>query len=352
MAFFAALAMLLTLRAYEQPSWRAYLWPGIAAGLAAATKYNGGVALVLPLLALAMRRRHPDRLRSAAAAIGGAAGAFLLGAPYTVIDLPGFLNGFGALSYMYAVGPEAVEPVWMTYLKHLRINFGWPGVVLAAGSVGLAVSRAWFAPARERATWATLAAFVVIAFWLIAGQRLVWARYLLPILPPLAVLMGGAVAWIVRTVGRHVRAPILRWALAVGLFALVIAQPAMQATRWTAIQAKVGTAELTYRWVMDHIPAGSRVAIESRALLLPQARLRSDNVPRLIVWDLPHYRSEGYAYLIASSQAFGEALNAPAPTDATRAYRALFDRLELLVTILPTTEHPGEEWRVYRLPPE
>ena len=97
--------------------------------------------------------------------------------------------------------------------------------------------------------------------------------------------------------------------------------------------------------------AGAKVAVESRGLLLPPDRFVSENFPQLIEWDLDWFRANGYHYLVASSQSFGRPLSGSAPDNQTRAYRALFDRLELLTTIVPSDEHPGEQWRVYRLPP-
>lgn len=350
MTFFAALATLLTLRAHERGTWRAYVWPGIAAGLAAGTKYHGGSVLVLPLLAVAMSRAGTPRITSALAAIAGAAAAFMAAAPYTWLDLPAFLDKFGTLAHMYAVGPPAVDPAWLVYLKHLALNWGWAGVTVAGAAVLLALERTWRAPAEERATWALNAAFVVVTCWLIAGQRLVWARYLLPILPGLAVLVGGLICRVVSLVAERTErglAPALATAALVALTAL---QPARQAVGWVRAQALTGTAELTYRWIDANVPEGARVAVESRGLLLPPARFRSENFARLIEWDLAEFRGNGYTYLVASSQAFGEALAAAVPTAQTHAYRALFDRLQLLTTIRPTGDHPGEEWRVYRIP--
>jgi len=104
--FFVALTWVLALRAHVQHTIRAYAWAGVAVGLAAATKYNGGVAILLPLLVLAIS--HGDwrwRLRACSAVIGGPAVAFLVGAPYTVLALPEFLNGFAYPSPHYPGGP-------------------------------------------------------------------------------------------------------------------------------------------------------------------------------------------------------------------------------------------------------
>ena len=53
-AFFTTLTFLLSLRAAERPTTGAFAWAGAAVGLAASCKYNGSVAIVMPLLAVAV----------------------------------------------------------------------------------------------------------------------------------------------------------------------------------------------------------------------------------------------------------------------------------------------------------
>ena len=73
-------------------------WAGAAAGLAAATKYNGGIALMMPLLACWMTL--PLRLAALEARSRSsrrAPAAFLLVfAPYTILALPEFLDSVRA----------------------------------------------------------------------------------------------------------------------------------------------------------------------------------------------------------------------------------------------------------------
>src|SRR4051812_41421720 len=95
LTFFVTLTFLLSLVAHERNTLRAFAWAGAAAGLAAATKYNGGIALLMPLLACWMTvPARPSRRAAAAAAVAACGAAFLIGAPYTLLDLPGFLNAF------------------------------------------------------------------------------------------------------------------------------------------------------------------------------------------------------------------------------------------------------------------
>ena len=138
LTFFVTLTLLLSLTAHERGTLGGFVWAGAAAGLAAATKYNGGIALIMPLMAcwmtLALRQR---RLKAAIAAVAACGVAFLVFAPYTLLDLPAFLDNFARLAREYRVATVAHDPVWLLYLKYLvRHTFGWPALLLAGGGIG------------------------------------------------------------------------------------------------------------------------------------------------------------------------------------------------------------------------
>ncbi|NQW03737.1 MAG: phospholipid carrier-dependent glycosyltransferase [Acidobacteria bacterium] len=351
--FFIVLTWVLALRAHDHHTVRAFFWAGVTAGLAAATKYNGGVAILLPLLVLLIGTGGwPWKLRAIAAVTGGAASGFLAGAPYTVLALPEFLNAFAYLSHMYAIGPPPPEPGWVIYLKHLRLNFSTPGLLLAAGGLGLGLRRLWHQP-RNIATlcWVTTALFALLYFWIIAGQRLIYGRYLLPVLPFLSVLAGSAVAAVLEAVHARLARPMAAGILGTVLVVTVCWLPTVNAVSSLIDARKVGTAEQTYRWMIEHLPAGAKIGIETRGILFDTREHRAENLARLVHEDFHFYQSEGFQYLVASSQAFWTALyaNPPEPGAASR-YNDLFRRLEHLTTFMPDQAHPGAEWRIYRVP--
>jgi 4-amino-4-deoxy-L-arabinose transferase-like glycosyltransferase len=353
MTFFIGLAGLLTVRACERRRVRDCVLVGMAVGAAAATKYNGGVAILLPALALLLTSGSwwwRVRAMTLTSVIAGL--TFLLCAPYTVIALPEFLNAFAYLANMYADGPPRPEPAWLTYTKHLRNNFSIPAMVAAGGGVVLA-ARALITTRRTAATttWALAAAFSLVYFYMIAGQRLVWGRYLLPMLPFLCVLAAGTVVWLAQWVGRRWPVPQLATATAVVLVLILGATPTINAVGWLRTASRVSTNEQAYRWILENLPAGSRIANETREVLLPVNRYTIEYPRRLITHDVDHYQQAGFHYLIASSLSFKAAFyDVPPEQAALVAYNELFRRTEHLITFMPSTEHPGPELRIYRVP--
>ena len=120
--------------------------------------------------------------------------AFLIAAPYTLLDLPNFLNQFARLASEYRT-PGVQKPMWLTYLKHLRNALGWAGSLVAAG--GLIVGLARIARGPGRVKWLLAIAFPLTYFWFISRQTIVYGRYLLPLVPFLSLIAAYTVVWIV-----------------------------------------------------------------------------------------------------------------------------------------------------------
>ena len=128
LTFFVALTLLLSQRAAEGGRFREFFIAGVAAGLAAATKYNGALALLMPLAVVLLSARRETRVMSAIAVLGGSMFGFVGAAPYSLIDLPGFLNGFAALLQFYNA-PRPFGEMASTYFKFALIWFGYPALL-------------------------------------------------------------------------------------------------------------------------------------------------------------------------------------------------------------------------------
>jgi 4-amino-4-deoxy-L-arabinose transferase-like glycosyltransferase len=351
--FFVTLALLLTFVAHERERAASFAWAGAAAGLAAATKYPGALVLIVPLIAVWMTLgTKPSRLVASLAVLGGAAAAFLVAAPYTILDLPAFLNGYAHLAGYYAP-KRLAEPAWLTYYKHLSRSMDWPAFLLLLGGLGLGAVRAIRGPGRVR--WTVTIAFPLLYYYFLSGQTLVFGRYLLPLLPFVCVLAAvGAVSGVSLLRRFDIpRAP--RTAVIAALTAAALLPPAWQSLNFVRMIARTSTVEQAHTWIMSDVPKGSSVVIETQALLISSRSYKAKNVPQLVMdsrapADYDAYVKAGVDYIVASSQKYGDALSRPKDfPELYDAYSRLFGQSQEVMRFTPNAEHPGPEIRVFRL---
>lgn len=344
--FFVALTLVAALRAHEQPVMPRFALAGIAAGLAAATKYPGVLSLVLPLAAVYLSEARRSRIQAALVVIATSAATFLICAPYTLLDLNGFLNGYAKLMMSYA--GAGATPGWQVYMKHLRQAFGWPAFLAVAAGVALALGRGVRGPVRDR--WVLLVVFPLLYFWFISRQALIYGRYLLPLVPAACLLAAAAV---MPLAGALRRLALPRWvctAAAVTLTVLVIVPPLIDAVGFNIRHGLRGTPALATEWITANIPEGSTIMWEGTDLSLSHLPYKGGHVHELRVRPYEYYVQNGVHYLVASSQRFGGPMLMPErDPEAHAAYSRIFAMTEEIARFTPDEERPGPELRILRV---
>ena len=348
LTFFVTLTMVLALGAHERPAVRAFAMAGAAAGFAAAVKYNGVVALLMPLIACFMTpAARPSRRACGLAATGAAAAAFLLAAPFTLLDLPGFLDRFAALTAEYRQAAPPGDAGAVLYLGQLRQEFAWPGVLVIAGGLVMGLVRAVRGPGRV--PWAVALAFPLPYFVIISERHIIQARYLLPLVPMLCVLAAAAVISGVSLLRRYQFPRGVRTALIAGLTLALLAPPAVASIAFNRMISRTSTVDLAYAWIEGHIAAGSTVVLEGGHLTLPAA-YRQSRIGQLRHQSYESYVAQGATYLVASSECYGPYLRAPAEFSREYAdYVKLFSEAEELARFTPDAGRPGPELRILKV---
>ena len=360
------LVLLLSLRASEQRRIWAVVSAGFVAGLAASAKYNGAVSLIMPLTA-AVVLPWGSRIRGLALAVLAAGAGFLLTSPYTVIDLPAFLNGFADLSSNYSQGRPFLEAAG-TYLKHLRGWFIWPNVVpLNAGYVavtlsvigcgliafGLGLRSAEHEGGRHPAlTWigaTILLIYPCVWFVMLSKQSsLQYGRYLLPMAPVLCLGMATAIiaGWT-----RSTRiAPAWRWGLRVFFLAILVI-PAGAAVAGVRDHARPRTAELASAWLVREIPEGETIVVEAAALLLPPT-IKVVPMERLIDKPIDYYRKQSTKYLVTTAGETGRYFGRPKHwAKELEAYKRLLAHTDTVATFEPKPGVLGPRITILRVTP-
>ena len=161
---------------------------GVVAGLATACHYAGAVVLAMPLIAVWMSPRDDSsRTSRARTAFLAWLGAFVLAMPYSVLDLPGFLNGF-AQSAFPPGGPVRSR---IDIVAQLQWALQWPGLLLALGGTILGLVRAVTGPGHTR--WTVLVGFPLVFFGIVLTHGATADAILLPMVPSVSVIAAIAV---------------------------------------------------------------------------------------------------------------------------------------------------------------
>ena len=219
--FWIAGALYFAVRVASNESRAAdFVWCGVFAGLAAATKYNGGLVLLAGLAALVVRREN-RRPANVLKLCGAAAVAFVVGCP-TILLNPYDLVTKGILfegTHVARGGDLAFAGTASGFWFHVAVNLAWG---LGPPLTGIALV-AFAAALRRRASGdLVLLAFAIPYYVLIGMAQIKFARYTLPLFPPMLLFVGALTAEI-RAYAARSRAPSVRVATLAGGAALAAA---------------------------------------------------------------------------------------------------------------------------------
>ncbi len=311
---FAAFVLYFAARLVERESLRDYLLAGVMAGLAAGSKYPGGVsALAIVAVWLFWRLRTRRFSWSLGLAALASIGAMLAVMPALVLRSGSAFSGegldifFGYRQYArggwLGVQPESI-PAW--YAREVAIDLGWPALAAAVAGVFCLTKP-------ERRRWMVLAAFPLGYLALIASMSMVVHRNLQPALPGVALLGASAVAALATRLGsrggvgkepaaasRTARGTLV-W-LALG--GVVLAMPVVRTVGWDISRSRPGTRQLARAWIEENVPEGATLIRERYTSKLDPKKYAFIS-HRFAAWQDPEEMLEPrYDYLLLARPAY------------------------------------------------
>jgi hypothetical protein len=332
----AALTLLLSdlLRTQAEGKW--YLLAGLAAGFAGATKYNGALVIVIPLIAHVLATPWGQwgwlNGRLLLLGVGFVAGLFG-GNPFALGNLPEFLNGLALVLHHYGTEQPGFEGAgnWRWYLRtFLTSSDALWFVTGMAGMVGLV----W----KDWKKGVLLAAFPMIYFSVVARFTVRFERNMVPLLPFLAVagawLLDSGADWLARRLNRGEG-----WShgMAVVGLILILAVPLAASIGFNVALSGTDHRELAGEWIEDNVALGSKMAIEHYSIPFDHTEYQVKDVLRISDHDLSWYQQEGYDLLIISDGVWELLRKQPALyAEKVSVYDDLTSRSKLLAEFLPS----------------
>jgi 4-amino-4-deoxy-L-arabinose transferase-like glycosyltransferase len=297
--FLVALTFLFSERIRERQEAKWYFLAGLCAGLAGATKYNGAVAVVMPLVAhvLAAPWGEWGWLNGCLLLTGvGFLLGFFGGNPFALGNLPDFLNGLATVLHHYGTEQPGFEGTgnWRWYLG---VFFSSADVLwVAAGIAGLA-GLLW----RQWRKGLLVLVFPVTYYLMISGFSVRFERNMVPLLPFLALgggwLLDTGTEWLAHRFRRDDRVSSILAALGA---ILLLALPLAASISFDALISQTDLREVAGRWVEENIQQGSKIAIEHYSIPFDYDNYDVQDVVRISDHNLDWYQEEGYDVLIIS----------------------------------------------------
>jgi 4-amino-4-deoxy-L-arabinose transferase-like glycosyltransferase len=246
---------------------RAVAVGGVAAGLAAGTKYTAGIALAPLVFAILMRggarRRADGRLgpvapRRVGLALTAALGGFLLANPYALLDFGAFHAGVSQQRTL--TSGDELEKLGLTqrngivyYLWTLTWGIGWiPALAALGGAVRLLVRD-------RRLAWVLLPAPLLYIVFM-GSQERYFGRWLLPVVPIALLLAASFGVAVARALAR--RAPAAATPALLLVAGALLAQGLVTALHLDRVSARADTRGIARAWLLAHVPAGERIVVE------------------------------------------------------------------------------------------
>lgn len=258
--FFALAALLASMLIYQQGKTWHYIVAGLCVGFTISSKYNGGL-IVLPLLLAHFMRYGKGALKEKnlylALFLCGA--GFLATTPFALLDFPKFYDDFVFYARYYSTASHAgMEGNTLRWY----LDYAWKtGGILYVFSI-LEISRGVYLRSKEIAITAI---FPVVYFGYIATLNIRNDRTFLPIIPFLFVLAASFLVylWDKTKVLPSKALRTLSIIVLICLTPMSLLLPVSKTFTDIVKLTTINSRETARVWIIDNLPPGSKIALES-----------------------------------------------------------------------------------------
>jgi hypothetical protein len=232
---------------------RDYVIAGVGLGLAAATKYTGGIVLLPLVAAVGAQFIAPGGRQLATRGLliaGGAAiAAFLIANPHALLSFSEFKDG---LTHQTTVADDAIGKLGLTqdngvlyYLWTLTWGLGWVPALAALAAVPLLWAD------ERRLVWVLVPATVIFLLFM-GSQTRFFGRWLIPILPLVCLLSAYAMMEAADWLGRR-RRELAPTFVALAVIALC-GQALVYSLHIGLVLRRDDTRNTTRAWLVRNVP--------------------------------------------------------------------------------------------------
>lgn len=368
--FFVSLSIFMFLRVLRRGHLKSYLLSGAAIGMAAASKYNAAVLIIVLILVHLLRATSLSRaIKSiwslpllASLALSGA--VFFLVNPLILTHLDDFRRRFMGLEAMVGSVNLGMNPNTSSASYYLfdclPSNLGVVLSVAALISVGYLLFK------KRREYYLLLCAFAVYFVTTVSwGARA--ERYILPLIPIVVSIAAIGLSKLYEKLSDLTRHKTLRHlktggnSPAIGmifLLGLIVLEPSIDMLAFERSYSLPDTRTITKQWILEHVQKGSAIAVgfyglelpANSYLLMPLQYMAEESEKMAPFYDARWY--EDLDLVIASDYDYGRYRLEPLRfAEILQFYDTLRARWTLVNEVDPGSASRGPTFWLYRSPP-
>lgn len=266
MTFLVLIVFWFCLEILEKRTWKSYILAGFFSGLAIATKYPALIVVLVIVITYIFSHSRNDFRKLIISGFASVFGAFV-GSPFLFLDFKKVLadiaieNRYTHVSYT----GEGIIRNLMWYVQNPLLHALSPiGLILVVFGIILCID------SRKKEMWILLI-FPLSFLCFISLMHLRWARWIIPVLPFLCVLIAQAFYWIIIWVEQHINFQAKKLVGFILVSTLVVTLLRADIIQGIEMSGK-DTRTLAGEWILDHIPQRSRILVEKYAPHLPIER--------------------------------------------------------------------------------
>lgn len=286
---------------------------------------------------------------------GVAIAAFFVTTPYAILDYKTFLHDF---MFQMLVSQSSwggifagKSPAYITNFIYLWQDFGAVLVCLILLALIIYI-------VRNRISYWIPILFVFIFYAYIGTWKLMFDRYMVPLLPLMAIMAAFALIWLIDFGAQRINHRVIRSVflatIMIGFLVAPCARMLLNSYDFDRYLLKTNTKELAYNWALANITRDTRVLREQYAPELELAGYRVLNVNFTFndSVDVEYIKRHGIEYIIVTDKLW----NRPVSVDGVIGKRTNYLEIETYATLIydikTTPINPGPEIKIYQVKPE
>jgi 4-amino-4-deoxy-L-arabinose transferase-like glycosyltransferase len=299
--FFLSVVFLASIYIFRSGKTWAYVIAGISLGLAASSKYNSALIVIVLLASHFFRtgwHGFKDYRLYLALFLGGL--TFLIVNPYALLAFPEFFAGFLSVSKHYSTGHPGMEGNTLSFYLNYMWQTGGMIYILAT----LEILRGIYSRSKEIIL---LSIFPVVYFIFITSYIVRNDRTFLP-LTIFAFLLAASLLMHISRNANALRSNVFhRWfnLAMVCLLLVCLIWPSSQTIKDTIQLTAVNSRATARIWIADNLPRGSHIAIESYSPFIDPTQYSVQGLGEIINYAPNWYIQNGFDYLVFSQGMYG-----------------------------------------------